>query len=45
MKYLNMTNRKKRLSKGIDSLEEQIKVHKEKHKKAINNKKQSNNIE
>ena len=30
-----MTNRKKRLKKGIASIQEQIKIHKEKLKKAI----------
>ena len=30
-----MTNRKKRLQKGIESLEEQIKIHEEKRKQAI----------
>lgn len=30
-----MTNRKKRLERGIESLKEQIKTHKEKLKKAV----------
>jgi len=30
-----MTNRKKRLQKGIESINEQIKIHKEKRKQAI----------
>jgi hypothetical protein len=30
-----MTNRKKRLQKGIESLEEQIRIHEEKRQKAI----------
>lgn len=30
-----MTNRKKRLQKGIKSLDEQIKIHEEKRKQAI----------
>ena len=31
----NMTNRKKRLQKGIESLDKQIKIHEEKRKQAI----------
>ena len=30
-----MTNRKKRLQKGIESLDEQIKIHEEKRRQAI----------